>query len=544
MRVDRFGQVAGRGAHFDSHDGLGEDVAGVDAHDADAQDPAAVGIDEQLGRAFGASQRDGLAAGGPGELCDFHFDAFGRGLFFGEPCPGDFGIGKDDGRDGLRLERGRFAQQGLDGHLALVRGLVRQHRLAGHVADGQDVRIGGALVLVGDDETLFIQFDVGVFQPDAGAVGTPADCDQHAAELLGAPAIGAVELNFDGIAPLGERRDFGFQIDVGKNLLQPCVERFDEVAVAKWQQGGRHLDHAHLRAELGVDGAHLQADVAAADDQQTVRHVGQRQRAGGVHHAIGLQAKGRRHRRDRSTGQNAVLEREFWLAVGRRVTLFQTHGRGTFERGAGVDDGDLAFLGQLFQPGGQRRDDLVLAGPHDVNVDHRRLVCDAPLGHLARLADDAGHVQQRLGRDAPFEQASAAQARLGLDQRDLHAHVGGQEGGGISARPAADDDQLRLHGTILPAGAMRLPLCMMAELYAVGRDVTSNEQADGPSYPATADAQGRISRQRTSQQPVPPELQAGVDLSNRGGNRPRQLCHVRVEQSAGVFGPEMARVGA
>ena len=48
MRVDRLRQVAGRGPHFDRHHRLGEDVAGIDADDADAQDPLAVGIDQQL----------------------------------------------------------------------------------------------------------------------------------------------------------------------------------------------------------------------------------------------------------------------------------------------------------------------------------------------------------------------------------------------------------------------------------------------------------------------------------------------------------------
>ena len=47
-----------------------------------------------------------------------------------------------------------FAREPLDCGLALVAGLVRQHRLAGHVADGQDVRVGGAPLEIDGEEAL------------------------------------------------------------------------------------------------------------------------------------------------------------------------------------------------------------------------------------------------------------------------------------------------------------------------------------------------------------------------------------------------------
>ena len=62
------------------------------------------------------------------------------------------------------------------------------------------------------------------------------------------------------------------------------------------------------------------------------------------------------------------------------------------------------------------------------------------------LGHDLGHVQQGLRGDAAAQQADAAQPRLEVDQRDLHAQIGGQEGGGVAARSAADDDKLGVHG--------------------------------------------------------------------------------------------------
>ena len=70
----------------------------------------------------------------------------------------------------------------------------------------------------------------------------------------------------------------------------------------------------------------------------------------------------------------------------------------------------------------------------------------APVGQVPGLGHGLGHVQQGLRGDAAAQQADAAQPRFQIDQGDLHAQVGGQERGGISARPAAEHDQLCVHG--------------------------------------------------------------------------------------------------
>ena len=65
--------------------------------------------------------------------------------------------------------------------------------------------------------------------------------------------------------------------------------------------------------------------------------------------------------------------------------------------------------------------------------------------HLACFADDLGHVQQGLRWNATLEQAGAAQPRFGLDERDFHSQIGGQKGGGVTARSAAQHDKFRMH---------------------------------------------------------------------------------------------------
>ena len=64
---------------------------------------------------------------------------------------------------------------------------------------------------------------------------------------------------------------------------------------------------------------------------------------------------------------------------------------------------------------------------------------------------DAGDVQQGLRGNAALEQAGAAEPRVGLDERDFHAHVGGHERGRVTAGPAAQHHQLSLHRRFRPS---------------------------------------------------------------------------------------------
>jgi len=64
---------------------------------------------------------------------------------------------------------------------------------------------------------------------------------------------------------------------------------------------------------------------------------------------------------------------------------------------------------------------------------------------LLNFGHGFGHVQQGLGGDAAPQQAHAAQTRLDVDQGDLHAQIGGQEGSRVSARASANHRELCIH---------------------------------------------------------------------------------------------------
>ena len=61
---------------------------------------------------------------------------------------------------------------------------------------------------------------------------------------------------------------------------------------------------------------------------------------------------------------------------------------------------------------------------------------------VPRFVDHLRDVQQRLRRNAAAIEADAAGVLLLVDERDLHAEVGGIEGRRVAARPRAEDGQL------------------------------------------------------------------------------------------------------
>jgi hypothetical protein len=67
------------------------------------------------------------------------------------------------------------------------------------------------------------------------------------------------------------------------------VQRENQVAVRAGQESGEHFDDGHARAQCGVDRAEFEADVSAADDQQSAGNVFEVQSAGGIHHARGIE---------------------------------------------------------------------------------------------------------------------------------------------------------------------------------------------------------------------------------------------------------------
>ena len=135
-----------------------------------------------------------------------------------------------------------------------------------------------------------------------------------------------------------------------------------------------------------------------------------------------------------------MIERQPLAVVGAFVAAFELQRLRIDEDAAGVDDADVAALGELSEAAGERVDDLLFAGADLVDRDLGLAEFDAPFGHLGRFAHHLGDVQQGLRGDAAAQQAGAAETRVGFDDGGFQSEVGGEERGRIAARSAAEDD--------------------------------------------------------------------------------------------------------
>jgi hypothetical protein len=116
-------------------------------------------------------------------------------------------------------------------------------------------------------------------------------------------------------------------------------------------------------------------------------------------------------------------------------------GRGGGQPALALDVGDAAALDQALQALVEPADDAVLVAVDAVHVDAGQGGLDAELLAVAGQVGDLTGVQERLGRDAAAVEAGAAHLVL-LHQDHGHAQLGGTQRGGVTARAAAEDDQV------------------------------------------------------------------------------------------------------
>ena len=191
-----------------------------------------------------------------------------RRLRFGQARPRQLRIGEHDRRNRARRERDVLPRHHFDRDAPLVRRLVREHRLADDVADREDRRLVRAALLVDHDEAALIDLHVRALQPGNFRVRPAADRDQDAIEQLLRRVGFALEGHADPVGFRLHLHDLRLQQHALHRLRHALGENVDEVAVGAGQQPRRHLHDGDGAAERGVDGAELEADVAAADDEQ------------------------------------------------------------------------------------------------------------------------------------------------------------------------------------------------------------------------------------------------------------------------------------
>ena len=231
-----------------------------------------VSSNRTLVRPSSRPEGQGAAGRGPGEHALAVLDPGGFGLVLGDPDPGDLGVGVGDAGDDGGVEVAGVPGGVLGGDLALVGGLVREHRLADDVADGEDVRRRWCAAACRPGRTRARRRTPrrrrprspcrsGGGRPRRAPCRTPRSrgpCPARSNETVSpsGPAWTAVTL-------------VETRLVVG--LGDPLGQRGDQVLVRAGDELVHQLDHRDPGAQLGVDGGHLQADDPAAEHQQPSR---------------------------------------------------------------------------------------------------------------------------------------------------------------------------------------------------------------------------------------------------------------------------------
>ena len=364
-------------------------------------------------------------------------DALGFRFVFRDAGPCHFRVRVGDRRDHLDVEVRLLACGSFRCHVGFMHGLVRQHRLADQIADGEDVRHVGAHLAVDFDEAAVRHLHAGLVGGDLLAVRAAAHGDEHQVVDLRrrcrGTRFGRFKRDLDAFRQRFHGDRLGLGHDVVEALLVELLPHLDRVAVGALHQAIHHFDHVDARAERGIHGRHFQADDAAADDQHAFRDLAQFQRARRIDDARVFRHEGQLHH-GRTGGDDGLLElhdffravacRHFDVVRGQELSHARHHLR-------------LARLGHAGQAARHVRDHAFLVLAYLVDIDRRLGERHAGIAHVRRLVDHGRHVQQRLRRDAAHVQAHAAQGGVALDDDGAQAQVGRAERRRITARTAA-----------------------------------------------------------------------------------------------------------
>ncbi len=246
--------------------------------------------------------------------------------------------------------------------------------------------------------------------------------------------FGAVESHANAVAFVFHGGHRGVQHDGSEAFFNPLVQGKNQIAVGAGQQAGKHLNHGNFRAQRRIHRAQLQADVAAADHQQSARHLAEIQRGGGIHDSRGVQFEGRNDRGTRAGRKDDAIESQAFIAAGgfrnpQRIRILK--------RRASLDVFDFALLRKDAQAAGQLLDHAFFPGTQAGQIDFGVGVLDSPIFRMTGFIDQLGHVQQGFRRNAAAVETDSARIRFRIDQRDFQPEIGGQKCRGITTRPAA-----------------------------------------------------------------------------------------------------------
>ena len=233
---------------------------------------------------------------------------------------------------------------------------------------------------------------------------------------------------------LAHRRVLHAEVEGHAFALQDLLHLGRDLAVLAGDQAVAVLEHGHARAEAPVHLGELEADVAAADDQQVLGQEVDRHHRGVVEHRhVGDAFPGRQ---DRAA---ADVDEDLRRLQDRAVDLDRVRAD---EAGMAPDQAQvLRPADPLVEAFDRLADHRVLARLHRLHVDAHRPGIHPPVGGAPGDVGGAGARDQGLGRDAAVVDAGAAEV-LALDERGLHARFGQAHRERRCGLAAADHDRV------------------------------------------------------------------------------------------------------
>ena len=380
---------------------------------------------------------------------------------------GDLRIREDHARRarpiGAVLERAVGPEHVIGGDAGLVLGHVGERCAAVEVSDRVEPVVARHLgVLVDLDVSVGLEADR--LEPEAGDLRGAPDRDEQLVAADDA-AVAERHRHLGAVAP--DRLGLLAGADVDAQLLQRLGDLGAGELLLARQQPPLTLDQGHLRAQRAIRLPHLDADDAAAQDDQA---VGDRIRRGRL--AVGPRPRlgepvDRRHGRRRPAGEDhrpADLER---LLAHDHAALAVDAPPAAVERDAAVlEPGQLRAVVEAV-------DDLVAAIEHGARVElaGRGL---RRARHPAQLGEDLAGSQQRLRRHAGPVRALAADLAI-LHDRNIETGVGQPAGRHLAARTGAEHHHVEAaHRTPWLEGRTRLQWRGIKPLGTTGFDVVGS----------------------------------------------------------------------
>ncbi len=235
--------------------------------------------------------------------------------------------------------------------------------------------------------------------------------------------------------------DLGSQMEVHAHLAEYALHLLADGAVHRGEDGIRELHHRHLGAQALVDAAELQANYAAADDDQALGHLGEAQGLGRTDDALAVKLGEGQLDGGRPGGHDEVLSLHRLLLGARNL-----HGVGIDEGPQSLEDRNLVLVHQKIDARAGRVDHLLLAGHHLGPVDLGGLDVDAVLRKgMGGVVVMLRRVQQRLRRDATHVEAGSAEGGVFFNQGRVQTQLGAANGAHVASGAGADNQYVVFH---------------------------------------------------------------------------------------------------